>query len=204
MLWARLGHKNQSALADLVASKIVPDKYPELRTQNRMSLFNFQLHPIAEVAPFGQPPHLHLHWFGLTDGWYWIDTGSEELFRYTSVILQHWQRNSPELRSFSNLDYYPDYYVVRLWEDILDLLPNVLEPIPAPLAALLTSETEWDALYDRFVRKLESENDEETIDVYLDAMSWWRARRLSTSHLRSGPHIWFWSDGVDLFIDWDN
>jgi hypothetical protein len=170
-------------------------------------LFNFHLHQLTEVEPFGKPPNLSLGWFGLTDGWYWIDTGSAELFKYTPAVVQHWQQTVPTPEASSALDYYADYYVVRLWEDIIDLLPEALEPIPAPLVARLTPQADWDVWYKHFLLKWEQEGDDcdvEITDLYADAERWWIDRKLSTSYLKSGCRIWFWTDGTDLVIDWDN
>ena len=37
-------------------------------------LFEFVLRPLEEVQPWGVDEPT-LHWFGLTDGWYWIEAG---------------------------------------------------------------------------------------------------------------------------------
>jgi hypothetical protein len=168
-------------------------------------LFNFELRPLDEVTPVGKAPDLYLSWFWLTDGWYWIDLGSEELFKYTPEMVEHWSQAAPDPQPQSPLRPYVDYYVVRLWEDIIDMLPAVLEPIPAPLVALLTPQASWDTWFKRLHDKWEREDyDEETTYLYADAISWWSERRLSTSHLKGGCNIHFWTDGKELFIDWDN
>ncbi|WSK39909.1 DUF5984 family protein [Micromonospora maris] len=68
-----------------------------------------------------------LHWFGLTDGWYWIDLNGHELLRYSDHTMRHLHADGYEGMP------YVDYYVVRLWEDLLQALPAVLEPVPADL-----------------------------------------------------------------------
>jgi hypothetical protein len=170
-------------------------------------LFNFHLRPPTEVAPLGRPPDLRLSWFALTDGWYWIDAGNAELFKYTPAIVEYWQQTTPMPAAPSTLDYYVDYYIVRLWEDLLDLLPAALDPIPAPLVALLNPQGDWDVWYKHFLLKWEREGDDcdlEISDLYADAVGWWHDRRLSTGYLKSVCHIWFWTDGTDIVIDWDN
>jgi hypothetical protein len=42
--------------------------------------FRFELRPLDEVEPWGDDPP-SLSWFGLTDGWYWIEAGGHELLR---------------------------------------------------------------------------------------------------------------------------
>ena len=66
-----------------------------------------------------------LHWFGLTDGWYWIEVRGHELLRQTQTY---------DPRS------YVDYYVERLCDDIAALTPDVLELVHDDLQALLESD----------------------------------------------------------------
>lgn len=53
-------------------------------------LFNFWLRPLADVAPWVSENEQRLHWFGLTDGCYWLDVGKDTLFQYTDAISHHW------------------------------------------------------------------------------------------------------------------
>ena len=55
-----------------------------------------------------------LHWFGLTQGWYWIEAGGPEPLPYV------------------------DYYVVRLWEDLgFRILATVPEAFDHPTHGLV-------------------------------------------------------------------
>ena len=99
--------------------------------------FGFRSRPVMEISPWG--PDRRLHWFGLTDGWYWIEIDGLELLRYTPQAVQGWIGGEPA----ASIPYV-DYYVVRLWEDMLSLLPAVLEPVPDDLAELTSSDPdEW-------------------------------------------------------------
>jgi hypothetical protein len=53
-------------------------------------LFNFQLHPLEDTAPWGHEGDYHLGWFGLTDSFYWLNVGEQELFRLQS---ESWYRH---------------------------------------------------------------------------------------------------------------
>jgi hypothetical protein len=92
-------------------------------------LFNFQLRPIEEVAPWDQEGEYSLSWFGLTDGWYWLDCDGHELFRYSDAIIESWKYEGRQ----PAVPPCVDYQVVRLWGDILQILPDVLSPVPAKL-----------------------------------------------------------------------
>ena len=50
-----------------------------------MLSFQFELYPLDEVSPWGGARPT-LHWFGLTEGWYWIDANRYELLRRSRVV----------------------------------------------------------------------------------------------------------------------
>ncbi|MEU7479780.1 DUF5984 family protein [Lentzea sp. NPDC042327] len=128
-----------------------------------MIRFHFQLTPLSDVEPWGER---RLHWFALTDGRYWIEVDGHKLFHH---------RSSPV-----------DYYVVRLWEDIQEVLPSALEPVPADLVGHLTGDA-WPGA------------DEEA------AVDWYSGHFMNTSYLRAGPSILWWRSVADqdtITVDW--
>ncbi|MFI5937822.1 DUF5984 family protein [Actinoplanes sp. NPDC051494] len=82
----------------------------------------FELLPLAEVPAWGGD-HPRLHWFGLTSGWYWIRAQDGEFLRYSDEAVRTWELERP----------YPDYYVARLWEDLVVLRWALQEPVPEDL-----------------------------------------------------------------------
>jgi Family of unknown function (DUF5984) len=138
--------------------------------------FRFRLRPITEVSPWG--PDRRLHWSGLTDGWYWIEIDGLELLRYAPQTGRTWIGDGPAAPTS-----YVDYYVVRLWEDVLDLLPAVLEPVPDDLAELMSSDPgNWVSL------------DEAHTEAAAD---WHGSHALDMSYLRCPPSIRWWRRIVD-------
>ncbi|GAB4101642.1 hypothetical protein GCM10028790_06600 [Micromonospora taraxaci] len=85
-----------------------------------MIRFRFELYPLDEVSPWGGDRPT-LHWFGLTDGWYWLEAGGQELLRRPRQVRRH---------------PFVDYHLARLWEDVNVLTPTVLEPVPEDCAGL--------------------------------------------------------------------
>lgn len=172
-------------------------------------LFNFKLRPLEDIAPWRDPKDnsLHLHWFGLTDGWYWIDTGNAELFRYSQAEIERCQREyagQPWVAEFVALPY-ADYQVVRLWEDVLAILPYALEPVPSPLAETLAPDGPWVRWEQAAEGVTSSQSARWTFSEEREAAAqWWWNRLLNYGYLRGGPMIWFWNDGVDMHIQWDN
>lgn len=149
-------------------------------------LFNFELAPLAEVRPWGEPDTPSLHWFGLTQGQYWIAAGQDLLLEY-----------SVEEIAASGLPRFCDYYVVRLHEDLLDMLPSILEPVPMDLAPWL-QRSKRDAL---FAWEPDTDEDWDTRDL---ALSWIGLRTLDLGYLSPAADIRFWSDGRSVHIAWDN
>jgi len=166
-------------------------------------LFNFQLRDLKLVQPFLDAEELpYLDWFALTDGWYWMESpDGSELLRYTSAALKQWEAE------FGPSDLpYVDYYVVRLWEDMLDILPDVLNPVPEPTAVRLEEPSEWlDWLARVEVWMLDQdEADEEPLNLYLQAAGWWSERMLDLSYLDDEPLLVFWRVDDHIHIYWDS
>ncbi|MQY10336.1 hypothetical protein SRB5_04430 [Streptomyces sp. RB5] len=138
-------------------------------------MIRFRLRPLDRIEPWGDETP-KLHWFGLSDGWYWLEAGSHELLRYTGP-------DDPP---------YVDYYVARLWEDLREILPTVLEPVPADLVTFIADDVPpW--------------GDDEITDAVLAAYSWHGEHWLNLGYLSSAPRLRFWrttDDGDTVTLDW--
>lgn len=171
-------------------------------------LFQFQLALVIDIAPWTTPSRGNeksLHWFGLTDGCYWLEVGGTELLRYSQPLLDHWAREYPKAR----LSPYVNYYVVRLWEDILGMLPAVLEPIPEDLMAYIRPGGVWGswAAWEQWSNRAHVWMDaveDDSWEFFGNATAWWGERRLDTGYLSAGSAIWFWSQADCVHIRWDN
>ena len=161
-------------------------------------LFEFELQPIEAVTPWGTPPDATLHWFGLTDGFYRLKVGDQYLLNYTDDIIDHWKQKYPVLNAKSKQTWI-DYQVVRLWEDILQMLPHSLEPLPRELGAFLEKS-------DSYIRSWEDEiwDSDRNDEVFRDAMAWIGQRYLDSGHLNPAPSIKIWTENDEVSIKWDN
>ncbi|MEV6108759.1 DUF5984 family protein [Streptomyces sp. NPDC051940] len=149
-----------------------------------MIRFRFALTPLANVVPWGRDRATQ-HWFGLSDGAYWVETEEHELLRYAEPTLR--------ARPDSRRPPYVDYYVVRLWEDLLAMLPEVLEPVPGDLLPFVSGALP------------ELDGDEVDDDV-LTALDWHGGHVLNLGYLRNAPTLRWWRDttgGTDVVrTDW--
>uniref|UniRef100_B8HYN2 Uncharacterized protein n=1 Tax=Cyanothece sp. (strain PCC 7425 / ATCC 29141) TaxID=395961 RepID=B8HYN2_CYAP4 len=168
-------------------------------------LFDFYLRPLEEIQPWGNPDQLNLHWFGLTDGCYRLQVGTECLLNYSDAFIDDRKKQFPDAYGGP----YTDYYVVRLWEDLLNILPNILEPLPAELARIFAPDlTAWFNWFDAAVNWDEHqsapEEPPEEQDPFELLVGWQQARQLNTAYLKHHPRIWFWSSGDNVTISWDS
>ncbi|MDM8561668.1 DUF5984 family protein [Candidatus Parabeggiatoa sp. HSG14] len=166
-----------------------------------MALFEFELTPLDKMTPWGNQSDLSLHWFGLTDGIYYLNVGNEQLFRFSKEILQHWRKEYPKLDGFKD---HVDYQVVRLYEDVLEILPDILSPIPTEVYSLIETplvQKKWIA---DLTKVLTTEDDNELYETCYQATDWWAYRQLSTIHLNQGPDIWFFRVDDMIHIRWCN
>ncbi len=167
-----------------------------------MVQFHFRLKPILDIAPWGTADDLYLHWFGLTDGWFWIEVGEHELFRYSQAALNYWKQQYPDA-SLSSLPY-EDYQVVRYWEDLLRMLPNILDPLPADFAARVADIPGWQTWQDRADHWREASDDRAVWDLHYAAVAWWGHRSWHAGHLSHPPRIWLWRVEDAVHIRWNN
>jgi hypothetical protein len=158
-------------------------------------LINFTLAPIEEIVPWGEPGSYRLHWFGLTYGEYWIQAGEAALFEYSDHA-----RNAGAKR-------YCDYQVVRLYEDLMEMLPYILEPVPEPLVPYICGvrTKAWLNAYDAWCDRNQDALDTKSFYEIADgALAWRRKRQLDSAYLSPSANIAIWSDQKHVHIEWDN
>ena len=152
-----------------------------------MPLFNFALRPVAEIQPWGGPDQPSLSWFSLSDGWYWLELAGQELFRGLAP------ENPGE-------PPYVAYQVVRLWEDVLEVVRAALAPLPEDLAARLRAPERFVADIER-LRARAGEDQVEQVRIQ-EGLAFWNARELVSVHLVDAPELWFWRDGETMHALW--
>lgn len=143
--------------------------------------FPFTLRDVGEIEPWrGADGTATLSWFGLTDGWYDV------------VIDEH------RLFSPAGTTRGIDYQTVRLWEDLIELAPCALDPVPPEIATRLTDVDAWSA-WSKRAAALKNAYDAGLVEAAVD---WWRLRLLDAAHLVGAPWLRAWRDGDALQLQW--
>lgn len=159
-------------------------------------LIEFELRPLAEIQPWGSPQDPNLSWFGLSDGTWWINAGSQRLFEYSSQAVR--ELGAPRCC---------DYQVVRLHEDLIELAPYAVEDVPAQLIPCVALESRelWSARWERWMAALPDEDIEEADYALIDAAGLWRGNRmLDSAYLSPSFDLRIWSSQGQVHLDWDN
>lgn len=175
-----------------------PDRTANVPSQlgiESTKVFRFALKPIDKVQPWGTEGDLRLHWYGLTDGYYFIEVGEHRILWYSEAACQEqgWDFSATP----AGFEFAADYQVVRLLEDIAEILPAILEPVPDDIASILAtadSQRAWTEL----VETWDWQDDTEA------ALLWLNDRTLDTGYLRAGPRPTFWRVGDTIKLRCDN
>jgi hypothetical protein len=140
----------------------------------------FQLRSLDEVKPWGDPDSgLYLQWYGLTDGWYDLRVGDHHIFE-------------PAKGQGKGVPYY----VARFWEDLVDVAPFALNPLPDELVRRV-SHPDW---RNWVVNAWEGAGD--NLELVENALGWWGRRHVPSAYLRGAPRLDLWRDGHDLHVEW--
>ncbi len=157
---------------------------------------NFSLTPLELVQPWGNPDCPSLHWFGLTDGQYWIDAGNVNLFEYSTAVQKP-----------LGFPRYCDYQVSRLHEDLLTILPAILEPAPPELVTYSCggSGDKWLKTYRQWFEGDDTfAHEDEFWRLAAAANDWISSRSLDSGYLSPSANIKFWSDEMFVYVGWEN
>lgn len=162
-------------------------------------MINFQLKKIEEISPWGsEEAGYNLHWFGLTDSFYWLDLGGHELLRYSDEFM------TKHSDHFSSLPYV-DYYLIRLIEDFQEIVPFVATSIPDHIFQYIRTASDMEYLEHRLHDWFEGEHSDEEYELIYDPIGAWLGnRKLDTGYLVGGPHLYFLRHGDHLVIRWSS
>lgn len=173
-------------------------------------LFDFHLDRIEDCQITNESNKITTCWFYLTCGYYRIVAGNNLLLNYSDSLLDKRKRelHNPDTNFFrvlqKNYPSYVDYYVARLWEDLIEMLYITREPLPKQLEAIMNNPTIWGDKADEWLNK-QSDNDDEAWDVYYQGTRWLGNRSLNNSYLNPSSKIYIYLSIDDMInFVWDN
>ena len=174
-------------------------------------LFDFHL-DLIEDCQFNHDDQgkISTCWFYLTCGYYRIAADHDLLLNYSNSLVDQWEQNpsTPDDYFFRtlkvNYSSYVDYYVARLWEDLIEMLYIISEPLPRALESTISNPVEWAAKAQDWLDNQPEDNDE-AWDIYYQGTCWLGNRRLYNGYLNSSSEIYIYlSENGLINLVWDN
>ena len=148
----------------------------------------FEIDDFENVPAWGHDGERKVDWYGLTSGQFRIETAAGPPLEYSPQIQRAWSLRGKN----------PDYFVARLFEDLLSILPLVLEQVPPDIAARVANPA-WRINAECWSDDVE---DELRWDLWYSATQWWYDRTLYLGYLRHAPKLAFWRTGDEVFFQW--
>jgi hypothetical protein len=150
----------------------------------------YEFKPFSKIACFGNEDDKHIHWFALTDSYFYIDLGNKYLLQYTFEF-----QKKHDLKSAIS-----DYYLQQIINDIYSILPIVNESIPDSIYAHLRNN------YNAYINEVQNDNvlpDEQVLGNQFVFSSWLSERAIDTGYLVNGPLVRLFRCNDKLLIVWE-
>lgn len=167
--------------------------------ENEMSIIRHKIKEIRDVVPWGnEVDGYSLHWFGITDYYYWISLGQTELLRYTDEFLDKYGLD----REFP----YVDYQFARIFEDFFAIFSNIVTPVPEYVFKYIEDIDCFDAYGESLIHWLNNvwdEEDQQFDEVFSPARDWICDRKLDFGYLIGAPDIYFFTYNDNVYIRWE-
>ena len=150
--------------------------------------FNYSLKPLNELMCELKEKN-QISWFYLTDGSYNIEFEKIKLFEYSDNAVKEYNMNSNDL----------DYYVIRIIEDIFDMLINTINPMPEDLFLLVDSLEKRDKIELQIEEVLKNVGEEE-FEKCLKIFKLVCPGCIDTTYLNPGFENYFFHVNDSLYI----
>ena len=167
-----------------------------------MLSIRYKLRDLADIEPWKGEDGPSLSWFGLSDGWYCLETSQGRLLEFADAGGPQWC----------------DYQVARLFLDLADIWPSISAPIPDDIFAYFAAWHQttggmagdpaagfYDAVmaWSSHFETPELYDDAESAQRFDDAMGWLYGLRLDTFYLNEKPALYSWRAGSQIYLAWD-
>lgn len=153
--------------------------------------FNYSFKPL-DVLIRELKENNHINWFYLTDGCYNIEFNDVKLFEYTDTIVKENNMISNSL----------DYYVIRIVEDIFEVLLNTLNPMPEDIFEFVNTiekRKKIELIIEEALRNVSYEEYEKSLVLFKIVSP----GCIDTAYLKPGFDNYFFHINDDLYIFYD-
>ena len=153
--------------------------------------FNYSLKPL-DVLIRELKENNQINWFNLTDGCYNIEFNDVKLFEYSDTIV----------KENNNISNNLDYYVIRIVEDIFEVLMNTLNPMPEYIFELVNTiekRKKIELIIEETLRNVSYEEYEKSLVLFKIVSP----GCIDTAYLKPGFDNYFFHINDDLYIFYD-
>lgn len=151
-----------------------------------MTLFEFELHKVENIEPWGKPDEPRLSLYALSLGTFRIRAGGHVLYRYSPEIRAHWQSEAIDA----------DYQLFGFAREVLSIFAAATARVPPRIERLAAQWTSLRSRRDAYRQAPKK-------SAY-DAWRWFGERTLGTYFLLQDPQVTFIRLGNEIQIGWDN
>lgn len=154
---------------------------------------NFKLQEIDCIIPWGEK-NKYLSWFGLTDGFLWIDIGNDVVYEYSQAARDYWKCNALK---------YNDYQLSRFLEDFSGIFYFVRESVPEMLYNHIDDFiTMTECWKDKYIDEPDDLFNDFYDYKYMPLTEWFYNRTFDSGHLVGGPIIGCFRCGDKVKLFW--
>ncbi len=147
-----------------------------------------------------------LVWYWLTDSFFWLNVGDEKLFQFSDEVLKIWSKSGYPLPTYS-FEKCMSYPLIRLWEDTINILPTIMEPVPIefhklfmqPFDIIDSYSEKWEA----YSRLQEQKIRYSKHGLPFNKPFFFDNHILNTWYIVGDPNLHFWRYKDDMWFTWD-
>lgn len=160
-------------------------------------MIHYKLKDLKDITPWSNGDNQILHWFALTDSFYWFDFEGIEFPKYSTEIIKEWNQKSDSR--------FVDYQFARLFWDFCEVIRHVDNPVPDEVFQKVNSLEKLEMFLESLKDWIElswDESEEQFDEIYEVAREWLYYRRLDFGYLTGGPDCFFIRNEDQIYIYW--
>lgn len=147
-----------------------------------------------------------LIWYWLTDSFFWLNVGDNTLFQLSDEVLAIWEKSGYPLRTHFS-EKCMRYPLVRFWEDMINIIPTVIEAVPTEFHNLFMQPLDVIASYSEKWEEYSRQQEQKIIykkhGLSFNKPFFFDNHMLNTWYIADSPNLHFWRYKDDMWFAWD-